>query len=70
MNGEGIMHVNGQQIPMQNGLSLQDFLVQEGYDLHRVAVEKNGHIVPKANYETEMLANCDKLEIVHFVGGG
>lgn len=36
----------------------------------RVAVEHNGEIVPRADWNTCSLSEGDKLEIVHFVGGG
>jgi sulfur carrier protein len=36
----------------------------------RVAVEHNGQIVPRAEWPTTMVERSDKLEIVHFVGGG
>jgi len=64
------MYANGKQIPLQDNISLYEFLKKEGYDLLRVAVEKNGNIVPRKSYETEILNDSDKLEIVHFVGGG
>jgi len=64
------MHVNGQQITVKNKISLNEFLKKEGYDTQRVAVEKNGIIIPKKSFETEMLSDNDKLEIVCFVGGG
>ena len=64
------MHVNGQLILLQNIISLNELLEKEGYDTQRVAVEKNGNIVPKKNYQATMLCDSDKLEIVHFVGGG
>ncbi|MCL2485266.1 MAG: sulfur carrier protein ThiS [Endomicrobia bacterium] len=64
------MYVNGKQIIIENIISLNDFLKKEGYDTQRVAVEKNGIIVPKKFFEIEMLCNTDKLEIVCFVGGG
>ena len=64
------MYVNGKQISLKNKISLSEFLTIEKYDLLRIAVEKNGNIVPKKNYDTEMLCKNDKLEIVHFVGGG
>ena len=35
-----------------------------------VLQELNADIVPKANYEKQLLADGDKIEIVHFVGGG
>ena len=64
------MYVNGRQITLRDDISLNDFLIKEGYDTERVAVEKNGSIVPKKFFETEMLSDGDKLEIVSFVGGG
>jgi thiazole synthase len=36
----------------------------------KVAVERNGEIVPRSTLEDAPLAEGDKLEIVHFVGGG
>jgi thiamine biosynthesis protein ThiS len=39
-------------------------------DPTRLAVERNRDIVPKREYETTLLADGDKLEIVQFVGGG
>ena len=64
------MYVNGKPITLQNEISINEFLKREGYDVQKVAVEKNGGIVPKKSFETEMLYENDKLEIVSFVGGG
>ena len=36
----------------------------------KVAVEHNGIIVPKINFKKKYLKNNDKIEIVHFIGGG
>ena len=36
----------------------------------RVAVEHNGNIVPRGIWQSTRLAENDKLEVVHFVGGG
>ena len=36
----------------------------------RIAVEINGHIVPKSKYDTTVLNDGDTVEIVGFVGGG
>ena len=41
-----------------------------GHDPQRVAVEKNGSIVPRAAFAEEKLADADHLEVVCFVGGG
>jgi sulfur carrier protein len=36
----------------------------------RIAIERNGEIVPRSQFDQPMLANGDKLEIVVAVGGG
>jgi len=64
------MIVNGKEIILQKEISVMDFLKKEGYDATKVAVEKNGDIIPKKNFEAEMLSDIDKIEIVSFVGGG
>ena len=64
------MYVNGRERSVQHNVTLFEFLEKKGYDMLRVAVEKNGSIVPKNTFETETLSNDDRLEIVTFVGGG
>ena len=39
-------------------------------DPQRVAVEKNGTIIPRAQFAEEKLTDADHLEVVCFVGGG
>ena len=36
----------------------------------KVAIEQNGAIIPKIKYKKKNLKNNDKVEIVHFIGGG
>jgi len=67
---EETMIVNGKEIVLQKESSIMEFLEKEGYDPTKVAVEKNGGIVPKIKFETEILSDNDKMEIVCFVGGG
>ncbi|MCL2546912.1 MAG: sulfur carrier protein ThiS [Oscillospiraceae bacterium] len=62
--------VNGTSIVIDKGMSVTALLMRESYDLQRVAVEKNGHIVPRSAFDSDVLINGDKLEVVHFVGGG
>ncbi len=50
--------------------TLREYLAAAGYDEKRVAVERNGAIVPKANYAETILADGDEIEVVSFVGGG
>jgi thiamine biosynthesis protein ThiS len=50
--------------------TLQDLIADLALKGDRVAVEHNGNIVPRADWVTTALAEGDRLEIVHFVGGG
>ncbi|MCL2409368.1 MAG: sulfur carrier protein ThiS [Oscillospiraceae bacterium] len=64
------MRVNGDEKSLNGVYTLKDFLAREGYDITRIAVEKNGVIIPKTSFESETLDENDRLEIVTFVGGG
>lgn len=61
--------VNGQQVEAE-GKSLSAYLAEAGFDPKRIAVERNGEIVPKARYQETLLHDGDVLEVVRFVGGG
>ena len=39
-------------------------------DNKKIAIEHNGKIIQKISYKKKILKNNDKLEIVHFIGGG
>ena len=52
------------------GKTLAEYLATTNYDMKRIAVERNGDIVPKAQYGETMLQDGDSLEVVSFVGGG
>jgi thiamine biosynthesis protein ThiS len=62
--------LNGDAFTATDGATVASLLIQLDISRERVAVELNGDIVPKANYEKEQLCADDKIEIVHFVGGG
>lgn len=62
--------VNGKVSLLEEAVSLSDFLKQNGYDNDRIAVEKNGEIVRRSDFEKTILSDEDILEIVNFVGGG
>ena len=63
--------VNGQPrtLPLPAG-TLADLIRDMRLEGKRIAVERNGEIVPRSRYSTTPLANGDKLEIVGAVGGG
>ncbi|MBM7869775.1 sulfur carrier protein [Clostridium pascui] len=64
------MRVNGTDISLNEAQSLFDFLEEQNYDITKIAVERNGEIVPKSAYKIVMLDDEDTLEVVRFVGGG
>lgn len=64
------MRVNGCIIPLNGSQGLFDFLEVQNYDITKIAVERNGEIVPKSTYKFVVLDDEDTLEIVRFVGGG
>jgi len=61
--------VNGEQ-RISGPVSVLGLLQELHIDPRRVAVELNMEILPKADYETTALSDGDRIEIVHFVGGG
>jgi thiamine biosynthesis protein ThiS len=65
------MHItiNGEQRQL-TPQTMQQLLESLSIDSRKVAVERNGTILPKAEYLMTSLADGDKIEIVHFVGGG
>ena len=64
------MRVNGTELPLKQPQTLLEFLQEQGYTVQRIAVERNGEIVPKAMYNTILLCDSDTIEVVHFMGGG
>lgn len=62
--------MNGDSLETTDNSTVETLLQQLEIDKLRVAVELNCNIVPKSDYETQPLCAGDKIEIVHFVGGG
>ncbi|HEX9080567.1 MAG TPA: sulfur carrier protein ThiS [Desulfuromonadaceae bacterium] len=62
--------VNGEPSEVRNDSSVADLLDTLRIGRDRVAVEVNLDIVPKTRYEAHLLSDGDRVEIVHFVGGG
>ena len=66
------LHINGEErsFDSQSALSLAVLLESLGMKPDRVAVELNRDIVPRDRWSDTTLNEGDRLEIVHFVGGG
>ena len=65
-----LLHINGEQREFPDGLTVAALVGQLGMKPDRVAVELNLEIVPRTQWEATPLKDGDKLEVVHFVGGG
>jgi len=62
--------INGKFSPINENLSLSAFLKELKIPLKKVAIELNQEIIDKNNLKTIKLKKNDKIEIVHFIGGG
>lgn len=64
-----MVKINGSELDVA-GRTVAEYLASASYSPERVAVERNGEIVPKAEYGRTVLADGDVVEVVSFVGGG
>ncbi|HWY60526.1 MAG TPA: sulfur carrier protein ThiS [Rhizomicrobium sp.] len=62
--------LNGEARNVGAGLTVKNLLVSLGLDPAKIAVERNLEIVPRGAYDAVMVADGDRYEIVHFIGGG
>ena len=70
MTGTIHISVNGEPRDIGTGWSVAGLLENLGLDRRKVAVERNLEIVPKSQFDATLLGAGDRLEIVHFIGGG
>ncbi|WP_336886683.1 sulfur carrier protein ThiS [Hyphobacterium sp. SN044] len=64
------IELNGEARAISPGSTVTGLLAELGLDTRKVAVERNLEIVPKSLYAETTLSEGDRIEIVHFVGGG
>ena len=62
--------INGAARDFQQAVSVAELIQDMGLGGKRIALERNGEIVPRSRFEQQMLADGDQLEIVAAVGGG
>ena len=62
--------INGESRQFPETLSVSGLIDALAYTGKRIAIERNGEIVPKSQHATTQLASGDQLEIVVAVGGG
>ena len=64
------IQLNGSPYEINNGTNLNELLNKLKIKKNKVAIEVNGEIVQKNKYQNLVLRKDDKVEIVHFIGGG
>ena len=64
------VYVNGEARDLPEQVSLQGLIDQLGFAVQRVAAELNGIVVRRDHWAETLLHEDDRVEIVHFVGGG
>ncbi len=69
---EGAMTItlNGERYTLEQGTSVQKLIERLGLSPRKVAVERNLEIVPRSVYADTVVKDGDRIEIVHFIGGG
>ena len=64
------IQLNGSKLELKNKYSIATLLKKYKIDSKKIAVELNGKIINRNKYKLTYLKNKDKIEIVHFIGGG
>jgi thiamine biosynthesis protein ThiS len=64
------VQLNGKERDVADGLTVRELLDSLGLEPRLVVVERNREIVQRARYDEVRIAEGDRLELVHFVGGG
>ena len=62
--------INGERREIDTVKSIRALLSDLGMNPAKIAVERNLEIVPRSQYDAVMISDGDRLEIVHFIGGG
>ena len=62
--------INGKAQQFDKPVSITELIEHMQIGNKRIAIERNGEIVPRGQFNTQMLADGDKLEVVVAVGGG
>lgn len=64
------IRLNGKDFLLDEGSTVAGLLKRLGLSGDRVAVELNMEVVPKAEHPATVMREGDRVEVVHFVGGG
>ena len=64
------IEINGKKFLIKPKMTLKDVITKYKIPAKKVAIEINEKIVNKQNLRKIKIKNLDKIEIVHFIGGG
>ncbi len=64
------IRVNGEHRRVPKGMTIAELALDLGLEPTKVAVERNLEIVPRSLHAATPVADGDRIEIVHFIGGG
>ena len=64
------IQLNGRKLELKKRYSILALLKKYKIDNKKTAIELNGQIVNRNKYKSIYIKNKDKIEIVHFIGGG
>lgn len=64
------IELNGEPFDCESGATLLSLIRARGFEPERVAAELNGEIARRADFGATVLSAGDRVELVHFVGGG
>ena len=64
------IQLNGKKISINSKFTVKDLIKKYRLKEKKIAIEVNGIILPKQNYNKKKLKNNDKVEVVQFIGGG
>lgn len=62
--------INGKEVKIKNEIFLYEFLKENKFDPHFVAVEVNQELVKRENFKNFLVKDGYKVEVFSFVGGG
>ena len=64
------IQLNGKKVVIKTSYSIFDLLKKYNLSKKKIAIEHNGVIISKTDFKKKYLKDNDKIEIVHFIGGG
>jgi len=62
--------INGEERFIESDTSIKTLVEKLDLDIKKIAIEKNYEIIMPENFGDDVLMDGDRIEIVHFIGGG